>query len=353
MPPVQTSYEAEHDPAFVGQRTDLGLTNIISKVAESAAIAFGLAVVRGTADDQCILPSAAGQDFLGVSEYTSAWTVNESDEHVYEQYREVNIIDFGQVWVSPETSVVPGDKVFYRHTAPGVEVIGSFRNDDDGGNATEIIGATFETTASIDGLAVIRLMPNVNGLDIFEDVTAVSGALSLLTEVSLFDTTLGASTSTLADGYEGQRKVLKMSVDGGDMVVTPANFADATSLTFHSVGNVVELEFVDGAWNVISIDGAFLDTDVITVTAASGAIPLTAKIVLFDSSVGASTSTLAAGYEGQRILFKMTVDGGDQVLTPTLFVDGAIVTFDNADYIELLSDGTNWMSVGTPTAAIS
>ncbi len=351
--PVQLTYSSDHPAAFIGQKVDLGIYNTISKAAEGSAIPFGLAMVRGTDPDQCQLPSAAGEDFIGVSQYTSAGLVDADDVHQYEEYREVNILDFGLIWVSPEQSVNPGDKVFYRHTAPGVEVVGAFRSDSDDGNATEVQGATWETVSGAGGLGIIRLMPNLNGLDVFEEITATSGALSLLTIVSLFDTTLGDSTSTLADGFEGQTKILKMSVDNGDMVVTPANFADATSITFHSINNVVELYFTNGAWNVVSIDGAFLDTDVITVTAVSGAIPLTAKTVFFDSSIGASTSTLAAGYAGQRILFKMTVDGGDQVLTPALFVDGSIATFDNADYLELLSDGTNWMSVGTPTAAIT
>ena len=99
--------------------------------------------------------------------------------------------------------------------------------------------------------------------------------------------------------------------------------------------------------------GAEVDTDTITVVVTSGAIPLTAKVVFLDTSAGVSTATLAAGVPGQRIVIKMVTDGGDQVLTPAVFVDGTIVTFDNADYIELLSDGTSWMSIGTPTAAVS
>ncbi|MCK5603142.1 hypothetical protein KAR91_14770, partial [Candidatus Pacearchaeota archaeon] len=270
--------------------------------------------------------------------------------------REMNIIDLGRIHVVTEQSVVPGDTVFFRHTAPGAEVIGSFRKDADTANADQIQGASFESTTGAGGIAVIQLRgeaPAVAPLTLFDTFVATSGAVTLLTQITQFDSTAGAAGVTLADGLEGQLKTLEMTVDGGDVVITPANFRDATAITLASVNDSALVRFVDGAWEVVSMDGAVLDTDVITVVATSGAIPLTAKIVLFDSTAGASTASLAAGYEGQRILFKMTVDGGDQVLTPASFVDGTTVTFDNADYIELLSDGTNWMSIGTPTATVA
>ena len=58
--PVQSStdYSAAHNAAFEGQRANLGLINIKSKVAQGSDIPFGRAVVRGTADNQAILPSA-------------------------------------------------------------------------------------------------------------------------------------------------------------------------------------------------------------------------------------------------------------------------------------------------------
>jgi len=81
-------------------------------------------------------------------------------------------------------------------------------------------------------------------------------ALSLVTAWSVFDTTTGAQTGTLADGEEGQRKILKMTVDGGtDMVVTPANLFDGTNLTFADVNDVCVLEFISGAWSIISNSG--------------------------------------------------------------------------------------------------
>ena len=156
--PVQDAYTAEQEVAHEGQRADLGLIDIISKAAEGSEINFGRAVIRGTSDDQAKLPSATGQAFMGVTEFTTAWAANASDVHLYEENREMNIVTFGRMWVITEEAVVPGDPVFFRHTAGGGgSIIGRFRTDADTASADQIVGATFETTAGAGALAMIKL----------------------------------------------------------------------------------------------------------------------------------------------------------------------------------------------------
>ena len=355
--PVQTTYAAAHDAATEGQVVDLGLKNIKSKVAEGSDIPFGRAVVRGTLDTQCKLPSATGQGFLGFSVYTSAWSYNASDEHLYAQYRECNIIDFGEVYLYTEQAVVPGDPVYFRHTADTapLNVVGRVRKDTSGGDADLVPGATFESTTSAGGYAKVKLTALGIGLSVAPDssetITA-SGAIGLDTVYTYFDSTSGAQADTLADGVEGQIKVLMMIVDGGNVVVTPAHYADGTTITFNDAFDACALQFTGTSWKLLWSKG--INSAIVTVTATSGAIPITASVVFFDSTLGASTSTLADGYAGQRIPFKMLVDGGDQVLTPAHFLDGTTITFDDAgDSVELLFDGTNWGVVGTPTATVA
>lgn len=156
--PVQTTYEAERPAGFEGQRATLDTVSIISKAAEGSDIAFGRAVVRGTADDQAILPSIAGEDFLGITEMTTAWSQDENDLHQYDENREMNIMRMGEIYVYTEQAVVPGDPVFFRHTAgAGGSVIGRFRKDADTATADQIPGATFETTAGAGELAKVQL----------------------------------------------------------------------------------------------------------------------------------------------------------------------------------------------------
>lgn len=260
MSPVQDSYVAEQSAAIAGQRADFGLVDVLSKVAEGGDINFGLAVVRGTSDGQAELPSATGQAFLGLTEYTTAWAANASDVHLYAENREMNLLDFGRIYAVCEDGCVPGDPVFFRHTAAGNEVLGALRTDADGADADQIDGATWETTASAGAIAMLQLRKAPAGvapLVLAETITdAGATALSILTQVSLFDTTAGAQTGTLADGFEGQEKTLKMTVDGAtDMVVTPANLHDGATLTFADVNDSTVLRFIGGTWMVISNNG--------------------------------------------------------------------------------------------------
>lgn len=355
--PVQTTYASVRPVAFEGMRANLGLTNITSKVAEDSAVPFGRAVTRGTADNQCKLPTATGEDFLGVSEMTSAWSENSDDLHVYEEYREVNIVDFGSIWVYTEQSVVPGNSVFFRHTADTapLDVLGRFRKDSSGGDADQVLGATFETTAAAGELARIKLNASALGLlivpDSAETLTATTSAISILTGITYFDTTLGAMAASLADGVEGQVKRLMMTVDGGDVVITPTNLALGATLRLTEAFDWIDLRFTGTSWKEIGRGGRAIVTIL-----ATGAIPLDIDILLLDTvSTVAQADTLADGYPGQRMTMKMTVDGtANAVVTPANLLDGTTITFDDAgDSCELIFDGTNWGVIGTATATVA
>lgn len=260
MCPVQTSYSAEHEKGVAGQRADLGLVDIQSKVAEGSDINFGLAVVRGTADNQAKLPSATGQAFLGITEYTTAWAADASDIHLYQENREMNVFDFGRIYAICEDGCSPGDDVFFRHTTGTGTTIGAFRTDDDTNTADQIAGATWETTTAAGALGIIQLRseaPGVDPLTLSETITAAgAGVVSVSTQVTLFDTTAGAQALTLADGVEGQEKIMKMTVDGAtDSVITPTNLQDGTTLTFADVNDSCVLRFIGGTWMVISNNG--------------------------------------------------------------------------------------------------
>ena len=77
-------------------------------------------------------------------------------------------------------------------------------------------------------------------------VQSLSGAgavdlTNLITEL----TTTGADALTLADGTtSGQIKIINMIVDGGDGTLTPATFANGTTITFDAVGESATL-----VWN--------------------------------------------------------------------------------------------------------
>ena len=84
------------------------------------------------------------------------------------------------------------------------------------------------------------------------------GAVDVVNLFTTIDTSgAGAPVAyTLADGVEGQVKKLVCVAYGDDGVVTPANFASGTTVTFTAVGQAVDLAFIAGNWYVTSVLGA-------------------------------------------------------------------------------------------------
>jgi len=61
-----------------------------------------------------------------------------------------------------------------------------------------------------------------------------------------------AIAATLADGVVGQTKIIKLELKAtNNMVVTPANFNNGTTITFDASLEVAILKFVGTGWEVI------------------------------------------------------------------------------------------------------
>ncbi len=70
------------------------------------------------------------------------------------------------------------------------------------------------------------------------------GALSVEAELTLVNTT-GAATATLAKGKRvGQKKRVLIVAHAGNLVLTPANFANGTTITFSAAN-----KFLNLVWN--------------------------------------------------------------------------------------------------------
>ena len=64
-------------------------------------------------------------------------------------------------------------------------------------------------------------------------------------------TSTGADAWTLADGAEGQHLYLLLVVDGGEGTITPANFANGTTLKLTDVNDSAHLLFTNGKWYML------------------------------------------------------------------------------------------------------
>jgi|TARA_B110000977_G_C10948241_1_gene443649 hypothetical protein len=85
-------------------------------------------------------------------------------------------------------------------------------------------------------------------------VDTTTEAVNVTASISHIDTTTAGSShaGALADGTNGQIKIITMTSDGGDSVVTPANANGFSTITFADVGDTATLIFTGNKWNILS-----------------------------------------------------------------------------------------------------
>ena len=106
-------------------------------------------------------------------------------------------------------------------------------------------------------LTFTEMDDNLTHLDLYKSVQNISGpgAISTTTGVTLLTTT-GTDAYTLADGIEGQIKIISMKVDGGNGTVTPDNFVNGTSILFNNVEDTVTLLYQSTGWVLLARQNA-------------------------------------------------------------------------------------------------
>jgi hypothetical protein len=139
---VQSSYTRYQPEGVAGAAATMHGWDADSRICESAAIGFGLAVSQGSADNGAVLGGAL---FVGVSVRDITLVHTTADR--YELYDNMAVMTRGDVWVTVGADVVKGNQAHY-NTSTGVI-------SDSGGTA--ITASRFMTSASSGGLAILRL----------------------------------------------------------------------------------------------------------------------------------------------------------------------------------------------------
>ena len=80
--------------------------------------------------------------------------------------------------------------------------------------------------------------------------------INLTDTVTLLITTGSSQQFSLADGVEGQLKIISMKTDGGSGIVTPANFVNGTTITFDDVEDTVTLLYQSTGWVALARQNA-------------------------------------------------------------------------------------------------
>lgn len=109
--------------------------------------------------------------------------------------------------------------------------------------------AGIDTNVKLDGYIAFKDTPQA--------ITAAGSSLAVdvtspITQITSTSATTGANALTLADGVQGQIKIITMISDTGDVQVDPDNFANGSSITFDAVGDTVTLLFTNSNWVLLA-----------------------------------------------------------------------------------------------------
>jgi len=225
--------------------------HLIESYAAESSIDFGKAVVPGTdPTKQVEVVNSATDKFWGVTVRDIAkMTGGFADEE------SVPVLRAGMIYVTVTHDVTMGDMAYVDVTNSDSTKRGYFTNVATGNLAT---GRYFMSSASSGDIAKLEFDARDN-LAYEAGVDAITAAGSLDTDVKTSEiTTTGATAYTLADGQEGQEKIIVLKVDGGDATVTPSHLAGYTTITLNDVGDSCLLKFVGGTWYVVANNGCTL-----------------------------------------------------------------------------------------------
>jgi len=148
----QTDYSIYQDQGFDGELISSYPNGVRSGInAGTVTLPFGRVTVKGTGDNDGVLPSATGGRFFGVALKTDILEKDFNGVTGYKPGRPYNRLMKGDVLMITEQAVTPADPVFFRHTlnsSPGPnEAVGRLRKDADTARADALTRAQFMATA--------------------------------------------------------------------------------------------------------------------------------------------------------------------------------------------------------------
>lgn len=145
---VQSSYGRYMTAGAAGQPADMHNYDADTRICESTAIGFGLAVSKTGNDNGCIL---GGTVFAGIA--VRDVTISHDTPDQYQEGDNVAVMVRGDIWVKVGAAVEAGRAVSYNTTTG---VIGT--------SGTAIAGAAFLDSAAENGFARVRLSNAIGDL---------------------------------------------------------------------------------------------------------------------------------------------------------------------------------------------
>ena len=115
----------------------------------------------------------------------------------------------------------------------------------DSADSTKItIAESVDVTGTLTANGLINGVQTLTGSGSTEVISLTETVTQLITT--------GTQNFSLANGTEGQIKIITLKTDGGNATVTPASFLNGTSITFDAVEDTMTLLYQSTGWIVLA-----------------------------------------------------------------------------------------------------
>jgi hypothetical protein len=154
---VQLSVETSMKNAYAGMLADTGFKHTVSLVSEEAtSFPHGVALVRGTAEDQALLPTGAAK-IRAIAQHSHSNEVGGDDANLIDDERVFNGLAVGRIHALVEEAIAIGDAVYVRVSAGTGTQLGAFRNDADTASCLLASGMRWVTAGDADNPPILEI----------------------------------------------------------------------------------------------------------------------------------------------------------------------------------------------------
>lgn len=159
MAQSSVSEQANYPTSGTVQAAEPGNPRSYTSQESSAEIPFGVCVVLASNEDEgCQLPDGSGDVPLGVVVRSEAYARGtELGDTGLKPATTMGVLRKGTIWVATEDAVDPGDAVRVRKVAGVGEQLGKFRASADSTDCSVLTGATWLTSTSGAGIALLEV----------------------------------------------------------------------------------------------------------------------------------------------------------------------------------------------------